>query len=76
LWLDDFYWGSFFGLLLAFIEGSDPILKDEYIFVTAHYDHLGGVDETIYFGADDNASGTSGVMEIARAFVQAEQSRP
>jgi hypothetical protein len=59
--------------VLAFIEGSDPILKDEYIFVTAHYDHLGGVDETIYFGADDNASGTSGVMEIARAFVQAKK---
>ncbi len=59
--------------VIAFIEGSDPILKDEYVFVTAHYDHLGGVDQTIYFGADDNASGTSGVMEIARAFVQAKK---
>ena len=59
--------------VLAFIEGSDPILKDEYVFVTAHYDHLGRVDDVVYYGADDNASGTSGVIEIARAFAEAKK---
>lgn len=59
--------------VIAFIEGEDPILKEEYVFVTAHYDHLGRVDDVIYFGADDNASGTSGVIEIARAFAEAKK---
>lgn len=59
--------------VLAVIEGSDELLKKEYVFVTAHYDHLGKSDSTvIYHGADDNASGTSGVIEIARAFQEAK----
>jgi Zn-dependent M28 family amino/carboxypeptidase len=50
------------------------VLKKEYVFVTAHYDHLGMPDSTvIYHGADDNASGTSGVIEIARAFQEAKE---
>ncbi len=56
--------------VIGIIEGSDPDLKDEYILIGAHYDHLGWKydnDETvIYYGADDNASGTSALMEIGR----------
>lgn len=58
--------------VLAIIEGSDSLLRKEYVFVTAHYDHLGMSDSTIiYHGADDNGSGTCGVIEIARAFQEA-----
>ncbi len=55
--------------LVAKIEGSDPQLKDEVVIVGAHYDHM-GTDKRgrVYGGADDNASGTAGVMELARAF--------
>ena len=60
--------------VLAVIEGSDEKLKKEFVFVTAHYDHLGMSDSTvIYYGADDNASGTAGVIEIARAFAEAKK---
>ena len=59
--------------VIGFIEGIDPRLKDEYLIITAHYDHLGYVDSLIYYGADDNASGTSGVIEIARAFAEAKK---
>ncbi|MDX2133940.1 MAG: M28 family peptidase [Saprospiraceae bacterium] len=59
--------------VVGFIEGSDPVLKNEYVIITAHYDHLGQVDSVIYYGADDNASGTSGVIEIAQAFAEARK---
>lgn len=59
--------------VIGFIEGTDETLKKEYVFITAHYDHLGQVDDVIYHGADDNASGTAGVIEIARAFVEARK---
>lgn len=59
--------------VLGYIEGSDPLLKDEVVIVSAHYDHLGKKGEVIYFGADDNASGTSGVLEIAAAFAAAKK---
>ena len=59
------------------IEGTDPVLKDEYIIVGAHYDHIGTKDndnspyaDVIYNGADDNASGTAAVMEMARLLMQ------
>jgi Peptidase family M28 len=57
--------------VLGVLEGSD--LKDEYVFVTSHYDHLGKRDTVIYYGADDDGSGTVGVLEIAEAFVKAKQ---
>lgn len=62
------------------IEGSDPQLKDEMVVVGAHFDHVGtasqrnfgrlgrGGNDTIWNGADDNASGTSVLLAIARAF--------
>ena len=55
--------------LAARIEGSDPELKKEVVIVGAHYDHLGRNNRgQFYPGADDNASGTAGVIELARAF--------
>ncbi len=48
------------------IEGSSK--KDEYILITAHFDGLGAIDKKTFFGADDNASGTAAVLEVARAF--------
>lgn len=58
--------------VIGFIQGTDPDLRKEYVFVTAHYDHLGKVDNVVYHGADDNASGSAAVIEIARAFAEAK----
>jgi Zn-dependent M28 family amino/carboxypeptidase len=56
----------------ARIEGSDPVAKDEWVVYTTHWDHFGigpAVNgDTIYRGAIDNASGTGGLVELARAF--------
>ncbi len=52
--------------VVGYIEGEN---KDEFIVVGGHYDHLGMFDGIIYNGADDNASGTVGVMTIAKAFM-------
>jgi hypothetical protein len=61
--------------ILALLTGSDPLLKSQMIVIGAHYDHLGhgrprsnNPPGTIYPGADDNASGSSGVLAMARAF--------
>ncbi len=60
--------------VLGFLEGSDSILKNEIIAITAHYDHLGvGADGEIYNGADDDGSGTTGVLQIAEAFAKAKK---
>jgi len=56
--------------ILGFIPGQDPPLKDEYILVGSHYDHEGISDGQIYYGADDNASGVSANLNVARAFSQ------
>jgi len=55
----------------AILEGSDPTLKDEYVILTAHYDHVGVSAATgeVYNGADDDGSGTSMILELAEAFV-------
>ncbi|MEZ4956069.1 MAG: M28 family peptidase [Saprospiraceae bacterium] len=58
--------------VLGYLEGSDPKLKNEVVVVTAHYDHLGKRGNSIYHGADDNGTGTSAVMDIAQAFVEAK----
>jgi len=50
------------------IEGSDPALKGETVLLTAHYDHLGVHQGRVYAGANDNASGTAALMELARLF--------
>jgi hypothetical protein len=57
--------------VIATLEGTD--LKDEYVFLTAHYDHLGiANDTTIYYGADDDGSGTVSILELAEAFAKAK----
>lgn len=53
--------------IIAYLEGGDEALREEFIVIGAHHDHLGSLaDGTIYFGADDNASGTAGLLESAR----------
>jgi len=55
--------------IIAVVEGSDPILKNECVVYTAHYDHLGMQGEgEIFNGADDNGTGTVALLEIAEAF--------
>ncbi len=64
--------------VVGFLEGTDPVLKNEIIVIGAHYDHLGYGGEgsgslkpdtmAIHNGADDNASGSSGLLELAQSF--------
>ncbi len=54
--------------VVGVIRGSDPALRDEAVIVGAHMDHLGRSGDTIYPGADDNASGVAALLEIAKAF--------
>lgn len=56
--------------VLAYLEGTDK--SDEWLVITSHYDHLGKRGDVIYYGADDDGSGTVGVLEIAEAFVKAK----
>jgi hypothetical protein len=53
--------------VVAFIEGSDPQLKNQAVVIGGHLDHLGRKGDYIYNGAEDNASGVCGVLAIARA---------
>ncbi|MDQ2920575.1 MAG: M20/M25/M40 family metallo-hydrolase, partial [Acidobacteriota bacterium] len=69
--------------VIGILDGSDPTLKNEVIVIGAHYDHLGRGGEgslapregEIHHGADDNASGTAGVLELARLFTE-QRPRP
>jgi len=69
--------------VIGILDGSDPTLKNETIVIGAHYDHLGhggagslaSTEGEIHHGADDNASGVAGVLELARIFSQ-QQPRP
>ena len=63
--------------VVGMLRGSDPALSDTYIVITAHFDHVGvgAPDETgdsIFNGADDDASGTAAVLELAEAFAALE----
>lgn len=53
--------------VIGYIEGSDPQLKEEVFVIGAHFDHLGRWEDYIFNGSDDNASGSVGVISIARA---------
>ncbi len=57
--------------VVAVLEGSDPKLKDEYVIVAAHPDHNGADGTQIFNGADDNGSGTVGLLAIADAYARA-----
>lgn len=64
--------------VLAYLEGVDPQLKDEVVVMTSHYDHLGvgrpdSTGDRIYNGADDDGSGTIGVLTSAHAFAIAKE---
>lgn len=64
--------------VVGILRGSDPALKDSYILVTAHYDHVGlkpGEGDGIFNGANDDGSGTVSVIELAKAF-GAQKQRP
>jgi len=58
--------------VVAVLPGTDPVLRSEYVVYSAHIDHLGiGIPvsgDSIYNGADDNASGTAAVLAVAKAF--------
>ncbi len=60
--------------VVAKFEGADPGLRDEYVIYTAHWDHLGVGPEVkgdkIYHGAEDNATGVAGLLELARAYTR------
>lgn len=70
--------------VIGFLEGSDPELKNEYVVIGAHMDHVGfgeygAMDKNnigqIHNGADDNASGTSAIIEMAKAFSKVKPKR-
>jgi hypothetical protein len=52
--------------VVGLLPGTDK--KDEYVVITAHMDHLGKRGDVIYYGADDDGSGTCAVMEMAQAY--------
>ena len=57
--------------VVGLVEGTHPKRKNEWIIITAHYDHDGKIGERIFNGADDNASGIAGLLEIADAYKHA-----
>lgn len=64
--------------VVAYFEGGDPQLKDQVVVLTSHYDHVGigppdSTGDTIYNGADDDGSGTIGLLNIAYAFSEAAE---
>ncbi len=65
--------------MVGILEGTDPVLKKEFIVIGAHYDHIGRIKEdngdAIANGANDNASGTTTVLELARYFGNAKSNK-
>lgn len=59
--------------VLAWLPGSDPARADDYVLIAAHYDHLGKNGDTLFPGADDNASGVAGLLAIAKALATGPQ---
>lgn len=57
--------------VVARLEGGDPSLKQEAVIICAHFDHNGADDRQVFNGADDDGSGTIGVVEVAAAFAAA-----
>ena len=57
--------------VIAYVPSKEK--TDEYLFITSHYDHEGIKNGEIYYGADDDGSGTTGVLAIAEAFAQAKK---
>ncbi|QDV33410.1 M20/M25/M40 family metallo-hydrolase [Tautonia plasticadhaerens] len=61
--------------VIGIFPGADEDLRDEVIIFSAHYDHVGVVGDEIHNGSDDNASGTSALLEIAQAFGEGPRPR-
>jgi Zn-dependent M28 family amino/carboxypeptidase len=64
--------------ILGFVEGTDPVLQEEYILFGAHHDHMGvrgEGEDNIYNGADDNAAGTTAVIALAEYFAEAHTNK-
>jgi Zn-dependent M28 family amino/carboxypeptidase len=64
--------------VVGLLRGSDPTLRNSYIIVSAHYDHVGlakSGDDLIFNGANDDASGTASVIELAKAMAAAKPKR-
>lgn len=57
----------------AVLRGADPALRDQWVIVSAHFDHLGTREGVVYPGADDNASGVAMMLEVARSFVEGKE---
>lgn len=57
----------------AWLEGSDPKLRNELIVIGTHFDHLGSRNGKVFRGADDNASGTAMMLEVARQLASSKQ---
>lgn len=61
--------------VIGFVEGTDPVLKDQYVIYSAHYDHVGtgnpdAEQDSIYNGARDNGVGTTAILEVAEHLAQ------
>ena len=54
--------------VVGLVEGADPRRRHEWIIISAHYDHKGTTEQRIFNGADDDASGVAGLIEIAEAY--------
>ncbi|MFA9454959.1 MAG: M28 family metallopeptidase, partial [Candidatus Aminicenantaceae bacterium] len=61
--------------VVAWLEGADELLKEEYVLIGSHHDHLGAREGRVYNGADDNGSGTVAMLEIAQALAIARPKR-
>ncbi|OIQ21139.1 MAG: peptidase M28 [Flavobacterium sp. MedPE-SWcel] len=65
--------------IVGYLEGNDPVLKNEYVVIGAHYDHIGMAKkmdgDVIYNGADDNASGTTAVTELVQYFAETKSNK-
>jgi Iap family predicted aminopeptidase len=59
--------------VIGVLPGSDPALKDTYVILSAHYDHVGITNGEVFNGANDNASGVASMIEVASAMVQSKQ---
>jgi Zn-dependent M28 family amino/carboxypeptidase len=65
--------------IVGYIEGTDPVLKKEFVIIGAHYDHIGKISavngDDIANGANDNAAGTTSVSEVAKYFSKAKSNK-
>ncbi len=65
--------------VIGLLEGTDPVLRDEYVVIGAHYDHIGKGkqvgDDVIANGANDNAAGTAAVMQMAKYFAKVKSNK-